>query len=249
MTVKLSRQFLLVSILCILGLTLAVSCKAKVLPTSSTTTTKTVTTTNKPHTTVKGVSPKQGRQAQTLSVTISGTNFKGTTAISFGSDIKVTDIIVTSSTVIKATIAISSHSAAGSRVVTVTSPSGKGELKAGFTVTSNVPTVKSVSPNKGKQGQTIAVKVTGTNFTSTSGIAFGNDIKVDSFNVTSSTTITANITISSHASVGSRTVSVNNSSGSGVLNAGFDITSNGTTTTTKATPTTKTTATPKTTSK
>ena len=89
-------------------------------------------TTAKP--TVTSVSPNQGSQGETLSVTVTGTNFTGAKGVSFGGGIKVTAFTVDSDTQITASIAIANRAPVSSRVVTVVGPSGKGTLAAGFSV-------------------------------------------------------------------------------------------------------------------
>jgi hypothetical protein len=71
-----------------------------------------------------------------------------------------------------------------------------------------VPTVTSVGPDHGAQGQTLAVTINGTNFTGATAVSFGNDVTVNSFTVYSATQITANISISAAATPGARTVVV-----------------------------------------
>ena len=101
--------------------------------------------------TITSVSPNQGSQGQTLSVTVVGTNFIGATRVSFGKGIDVTSFTVTSATQITANIVIADRAFVGSRFITVTAPSGKGTIPAGFTF--DAPTMTSVSPNQGSQGQ------------------------------------------------------------------------------------------------
>jgi hypothetical protein len=70
-------------------------------------------------------------------VTINGTNFTGATKVSFGRGITVNKYNVSNDGAITANITIGDHAEAGSRFVTVVNPSGRGDLKAGFTVTKN----------------------------------------------------------------------------------------------------------------
>jgi len=174
--------------------------------------------------TITGVSPNQGSQGQTLSVTVAGTNFTGAIGVFFGRGIYVTGFAVTSATQITAHIVIDNRAVVGSRPIAVFGPSGKGVLKDGFTVLDNAPTITGVSPNQGSQGQTLSVTVAGTNFTGAIGVFFGRGIYVTSFTVTSATQITANIVIDNRAVVGSRLIMVIGPSGKGILNAGFSVT-------------------------
>ena len=77
-------------------------------------------------------------------------------------------------------------------------------------VTGNIaPTITSVSPNSGVQGNTYSsIVITGTDFTGATVVSFGTGITVNSKNVDSATQITASITITSGATPGARDVSV-----------------------------------------
>jgi flagellar basal body-associated protein FliL len=72
MMLRLKSKLLFVSILCVVVLSVLVAQAVPVITATSSTTTKTTTTAKPTHTTVIGVSPKQGLQGQTLSVTIGG---------------------------------------------------------------------------------------------------------------------------------------------------------------------------------
>ena len=87
-----------------------------------------------------------------------------------------------------------------------------------------MPTITSVSPNQGNQGQTLSVTVTGTKFTGAKGVSFGSGIIVTSFTVDSDTQITANTVIADRALVGLRLVTVTGPSGKGILPGGFSVT-------------------------
>jgi PKD repeat protein len=73
------------------------------------------------------------------------------------------------------------------------------------------PTIVSIGPSSGLQGQSLSVIITGTNFGSvpaTGAVRFGAGIMVNSYTVDSDTQITASITISGAASAGARDVLV-----------------------------------------
>ena len=174
--------------------------------------------------TMTGVSPNQGSQGQTLSVTVAGTNFTGAIGVFFGKGIHATSFTVTSATQITADIVIANRAPVGSRPVVVIGLSGEAVLKDGFTILDNAPTITGVSPNQGSQGRTLSVTVTGTNFTDAKRVFFGKGIDVTSFNVTSATQITANIVIAKRAVVRARLIAVIGPSGRGVLKDGFSVT-------------------------
>lgn len=76
------------------------------------------------------------------------------------------------------------------------------------------PTLSSVSPNSGTQGQTVAVTLTGTNFESGATIGLtGTGITISNTTVVSSTQITARFAIAANAPPGARNVTVTTSGG------------------------------------
>ena len=138
--------------------------------------------------TVTSVSPNSGTTAGGTSVTITGTNFTGATAVSFGTA-PAEGFVVDSSTAITAT---SPAEAVGTVDVTVTTPSGTSATSASdkFTYVAPTPTVTSVSPNSGSGDNPPSVTITGTNFTGGTAISFGTSVlTVDDFSVSSPTSI------------------------------------------------------------
>jgi acid phosphatase len=87
------------------------------------------------------------------------------------------------------------------------------------------PILTASSPNSGRQGQTISVTLTGSNFTSGATCGFGPGITVNSCVLNSSTQLTANVTVLATATLGSRNVTVTNADGQTTnLAAGFSVT-------------------------
>lgn len=168
---------------------------------------------------ITSLSPSSGAQGQTnLDVNIYGTNLTSSMSTSFsGSGINVNSTTFVSSTQLKANIDISSSATASTRNVSVSGVTGT----LSFTVNSSgsgttSPTISSLSPNNGDQGQSMTVNISGSNFAnsnSTSNVYFGSGINVNSVNYINSSNITANISISSSASTGSRNVTVSNTYG------------------------------------
>jgi uncharacterized protein YjbI with pentapeptide repeats len=145
--------------------------------------------------------------------------------VSFGGGVDVTSFDVDNDTQITANIVIANRAFVGTRFVGVGTPAGRGTLPAGFSVTSDAPTVTGVNPATGNQGATLTgVTLTGINFTNTTKVSFGGGINVTSFDVVSDTQITADITIANRAFVGTRFVTVVNESGHGTMSAGFSVT-------------------------
>lgn len=183
--------------------------------------------------TLLSVTPNSGQQGQqSLSVSIVGQNthfVQGTSQASFGAGITVTSLTVNSSTSAAAILNISSSATAGSRNVTLTTGSEVATLTNGFTVAVPTPTLLSVSPNSGQQGQqNLSVTITGqyTHFAQgTTTASFGAGISVASLTVSSATTATAVLTISASATTGAQTVTVTTGSEVESLNNGFTVTS------------------------
>ena len=139
--------------------------------------------------TVSGVSPTSGPTGGGTSVTITGTNLTGASAVKFGAT-AATGVTVTSATSVTAT---SPAGSAGAVDVTVTTPGGTSSTSPAdqFTyVASTVPTVTNVSPVSGPVAGGTSVTITGTNFTGVSAVKFGATAS-SSVTVNSTTSLTA----------------------------------------------------------
>ena len=116
-------------------------------------------------------------------VTISGNNFTGATAVSFGGS-PATSFTVVNDNTITAVVGVGASGA-----VMVTTPVSLESL-AGFTFIAplSAPTVTSFTPTSAASGATVTI--TGTNFTTATAVNFGGDAAT-SFAIVNSTTITA----------------------------------------------------------
>lgn len=85
------------------------------------------------------------------------------------------------------------------------------------------PTITGVSPNSGYQGETLDVIITGTNFDGAMEVSFGAGITVNSFNVDSSTQITASIDVDPLCEHRPTTISVTTPAGTYTLEDGFTV--------------------------
>jgi hypothetical protein len=163
--------------------------------------------------TLTSVSPSSGAQGKVVSITLTGTLFTGSTIAVSGTGITVSNTVVVSDTSITATFTIAATAPTGARNVTVTNASGTSGPQA-FTVNSSAPTLTTVSPSSGAQGQTVSVTLTGTLFAAGSTIGLsGTGITVSNTVVVSSTSITATFTIAASAPTGAQNVTVTNASG------------------------------------
>ncbi|MGA9882350.1 MAG: FG-GAP-like repeat-containing protein [Candidatus Acidiferrales bacterium] len=146
--------------------------------------------TRPPVLTVSGVSPNSGPAAGGTSVTITGTDFTGVTAVMFGSA-AATSFTVVSTTQITATSPAAG--AAGAVDVKVTTSAGTSATSAAdeFTYVAT-PTVTGVSPSSGPITGGTPVTITGTNFTNATAVYFAL-VPVSAFSINSSgTQITVN---------------------------------------------------------
>lgn len=170
---------------------------------------------------ITAVSPAVAPRGKSTTVKITGIDFvAGATSVSAGAGITVGSVTVVSSTQLTASLSISRSAALGARELTVTNGApggGTGTLTGGFIVQNPAPMASSVSPQSGILGQALSVVVTGSGFYS--GVAsadFGAGITVNSTKVdTAGTHLTVNLTISSTAAVGDRSIALTNSAPGG----------------------------------
>jgi RHS repeat-associated protein len=181
---------------------------------------------------LSSVSPNAGQQGQqSLSVGITGqfTNFvQGTTTANFGAGITVVSLIIANATTATAIINIDSAAVPGARDVTLTTGAQIATLASGFSVTAtvSVPTITSISPNAGPQGEGGPVGIVGMNThfaQGTTQVSFGPGITVSNITVTCPTCLTARLQISPTAVPGPVTVTVTTGSEVASLANGFTI--------------------------
>ena len=176
------------------------------------------------------VSPPTGTQGTTFNVNLTGvfTSFvNGTSVANFGSGIIVNSTMVTSSTAAVANITISQTATIGSRNVSVTTGGQVASITGGFSVLAGVPTLLTASPAFAQAGSTTNVVITGE-FTSfaqgSSSATFGSGVTVNTVTVSSTTQLTANISVASNASVGGRDITVTTGGETETLSGGFSVT-------------------------
>jgi hypothetical protein len=183
--------------------------------------------------TVAAVSPGSGQRQETLAVTVTGSGFlTGATAVTFGEGVRVDDVTVESPTALTATVTIAADTELGARHVTVTNPppgGGTSRLEAGFTVEPENPSpaVTGVEPNAGQRRDRLDVVLTGSGFVpGLTAPSFGPDVVVHEVQVQSATSLTAEISIGSGATLGARAVWASNpppGGGTGSLPDGFTV--------------------------
>jgi hypothetical protein len=143
-----------------------------------------------PAPTVTGVSPASGPEAGGTSVTITGTDLSGATAVDFGTT-AATDVKVDSPTQITAT----APAGTGSVDVTVATPSGTSATSDADQYSyvpdpTPAPTVTGISPTSGPESGGTRVTITGTDLSGATGVQFGK-ASATNVGVDSPTQITA----------------------------------------------------------
>ncbi|RLJ76607.1 beta strand repeat-containing protein, partial [Pedobacter alluvionis] len=136
--------------------------------------------------TVTALSPTSGPTSGGTSVTITGTDFSGATAVTFGAT-AATGFTVNSATQITAT----SPAGTGTVDVRITTTGGTSATSASdqFTYVA-APTVTALSPISGPTSGGTSVTITGTNFSGATAVTFGATAATG-FTVNSATQITA----------------------------------------------------------
>ncbi len=138
---------------------------------------------------VVGVNPDSGTPAGGTSVTITGTNLAGATAVDFGSG--AGDITSDSANSITAT----SPSGTGTVDVTVTTPNGTSATSPAdqftYSLSTPPPVLTGVSPATGPVGGGNSVTITGTNLENASAVDFGQTAGVITADSSTSVTATA----------------------------------------------------------
>ena len=164
--------------------------------------------------TLTSISPATGARGTSVSVTFTGTNLLGANGIQgFGNNVTVTNFTVVNATTVTATFNINGGAPTGTRTLDLTTANNGTTNTVPFQVVNPpAPTLTSVAPSSGVRGTTVAVTLTGTNFTATGTTVnvTGPNITVSGVTVVSSTQITASFTIAPGTTLGGHNVSVSN---------------------------------------
>ena len=140
--------------------------------------------------TITNISPSVGPTSGGTTVTITGTNFTGVTAVTFGGAGPAKSFTFVSSTEI--TAVSPATGAAVARLIVVTTPSGtSANVPAADFTYEGAPTITNISPSVGPTSGGTTVTITGTNFTGVTAVTFGGAGPAKSFTFVSSTEITA----------------------------------------------------------
>ena len=179
---------------------------------------------------LSAVSPATGHQGdKNISISLTGlfTHFvSGTSSVSFGAGITVNSLIVIDATDAVSNLTINSTAATGSRTVTLTTGAETASMTGGFTVLAGIPALVSSTPGSAQAGASANIVITGAFTTFQQGftsVSFGSGVSVNFVTVSSTTQLTASITIASNATVGSRDVQVTTNGQTYTLASAFSV--------------------------
>lgn len=159
---------------------------------------------------ISSITPNGGPVGGGTVVTIYGSNFTGSTGVTFGGTAGTAFSVVSDGQIQVTTPA----KTAGAYNVVVTDPGGNATLTNGFTYGA---AITSLSPNTGSINGNTSVTITGINLTGSTGVTFGGTAAL-SFTVVSDTQITA--VTPAHAA-GAVNVVVANPGGNATATNGF----------------------------
>ncbi|NDJ14901.1 MAG: hypothetical protein EBY17_27545 [Acidobacteriia bacterium] len=163
--------------------------------------------------TISGISPAGGAIGGGQSVTISGSNLAGATAVTLGG-VAATNVVVASDG--NSLTAVTPARSAGTASVLVTTPGGTNAANTLYTYIA-APTVSAISPSTGSTAGGQAVTITGTSFTGATSVTLGGAAATNVV-VVSATSITATTPA---GTAGTATVVVNAAGGSATLTDGY----------------------------
>ena len=171
-----------------------------------------VATWNVPAPTIASIAPNSGVISGGTSVTISGTDFRGVTAVSFGG-VAANSYVVNSPT--RITAVTPARASSGAVDVVVTAAGGAVTSVSGFTYRQAV--INSVTPLTGSTAGGTSVVITGSDLTGATAVTFGGTAAT-SFIVNSDSQITA---VSPARAAGSANIVVTTPAGSVTANQAF----------------------------
>jgi hypothetical protein len=155
----------------------------------------------------------QRNVAQSVSVTLTGTNFYSPSLAITGSGVSLSGARTTSSTSATAVITVAANADLGAREVTLTTLGGT-TAPVTFTVVAAIPEITKVDPAIAARGASVTVTLTGQYFvpgaTTVAGIP---GIEISDLAVQGTTSATATFTVSPSASIGAREIRLTTPSG------------------------------------
>ena len=135
---------------------------------------------------IASVSPASGPSSGGTRVTISGTNFRAGSVVTFGGA-PATNVVVLNSTTITASTPAGLPGTVG---IVVTAGSASTSMAGAFAYLQNAPTITGVSPATGPSTGGTTITITGTNLSNVTGVSVGG-ISATAVTVVNATTVTA----------------------------------------------------------
>jgi IPT/TIG domain/ZU5 domain len=163
---------------------------------------------------ISNLSVAGAKQGQTISETITGSNFVvGGTTVNVGGAGVLSNVVVQNSTTINLTLSIDDTATPGQYPITVATAGGTSS-PSNFTVNPGTPTLTSMTPTSGILKTTIAVTLNGTHLNDPfASIAVGGTGVSAVIQVRQATLIAAVFTIAANATLGAHSVSVTTGGG------------------------------------
>jgi hypothetical protein len=157
---------------------------------------------------ITSITPDECSQGETLDVIITGQYFGDVgdeCQAGFGEDITVNSCTIDSDAQITVNLTCDVDATPGLRDVTVITSTGTDTLIDGFIVDIQGPTIDSVGPALGYQGQTLNFTIKGTNIASYTYVEFDDpDITINSVTIDNDNQVTINATVSEDATLGDK---------------------------------------------
>jgi MYXO-CTERM domain-containing protein len=158
--------------------------------------------------TLLSLDPVSGARGETIALAVRGSNLDTITGYDFGDGIEVTGWTSPSATSGTVTIEIEESAFSGSRAVSASRVDDDYTLFGGFNVTGGTPTFHDLLPPSGTRGDTVELRITGTNLDDVESITLGSRITIEDFSVTSPTVAIALVTVRQDAAAGPRAVTL-----------------------------------------
>ena len=157
---------------------------------------------------ILSVGPTEGSRGESLTLDVRGSNLDTITNYDFGDGIEVTGWTSPSATSGTVSITIDESAFAGARPVSGSRVGDEFTLFGGFTVRGGAPTFIDLLPPRGVRGETVELRLEGTNLDSVDSISLGSRVTIESFTIESPTIARASVSVREDASAGARDVSL-----------------------------------------
>ena len=160
---------------------------------------------------ISTLSSTSGLRGTSFGITVTGSDFATPFSIDAGPGITFSNVSF-SSTVLTATLSIAANALPGLHNLTVFAAGGVSNAVT-FTVIPQPPVISSISPLTAGQGSSFNATINGSNLVSGLVLNFGSGIAVSNLILINESLAVANLSVSSSAAVGGRSISVSTAGG------------------------------------